>query len=54
MATYIPKQGDLVALTFDPQAGHEQNGKGAIARWDLEEVQSKSERRKGYIIGGTP
>ena len=27
MATYIPKKGDLVALTFDPQAGHEQRGR---------------------------
>ena len=24
---YIPKQGDLVILTFDPQAGHEQRGR---------------------------
>ena len=23
---YIPKQGDIVILTFDPQAGHEQQG----------------------------
>lgn len=22
MAGYIPSQGDLVALTFDPQSGH--------------------------------
>jgi mRNA interferase MazF len=27
MATYIPKKGDLVALTSDPQAGHEQRGR---------------------------
>ncbi len=27
MATYIPKQGDLIAITFDPQAGHEQKGR---------------------------
>ncbi|HFC11352.1 MAG TPA: mRNA-degrading endonuclease [Anaerolineae bacterium] len=27
MAQYIPKQGDYVALTFDPQAGHEQKGR---------------------------
>ncbi len=27
MAAYIPKQGDLVALTFDPQSGHEQKGR---------------------------
>ena len=24
---YTPKQGDIVALTFDPQAGHEQQGR---------------------------
>ena len=24
MTTWIPKQGDLVVLDFDPQAGHEQ------------------------------
>ena len=27
MAAYIPRQGDLVALTFDPQSGHEQKGR---------------------------
>jgi len=27
MAAYTPRQGDLVALTFDPQAGHEQKGR---------------------------
>lgn len=27
MATYIPKQGDIIAITFDPQAGHEQKGR---------------------------
>lgn len=27
MATYIPRKGDLVALTFDPQSGHEQKGR---------------------------
>ena len=24
---YIPKKGDLVVLTFDPQSGHEQRGR---------------------------
>jgi len=24
---YIPKQGDIVALSFDPQSGHEQKGR---------------------------
>jgi mRNA interferase MazF len=27
MTAWIPKQGDLVALDFDPQAGHEQKGR---------------------------
>jgi mRNA interferase MazF len=27
MAAYIPRKGDFVALTFDPQAGHEQRGR---------------------------
>ena len=27
MGIYIPKKGDFVALTFDPQAGHEQKGR---------------------------
>lgn len=25
-ATYVPERGDIVWLTFDPQAGHEQAG----------------------------
>ena len=27
MVTYIPEQGDIVALNFDPQSGHEQKGR---------------------------
>ena len=27
MAAYVPRQGDLVALYFDPQSGHEQKGR---------------------------
>ena len=27
MSHYIPKKGDFVVLTFDPQAGHEQKGR---------------------------
>jgi len=27
VAEYIPKKGDLIALSFDPQAGHEQRGR---------------------------
>jgi mRNA interferase MazF len=26
MAPYVPRKGDLVTLTFDPQSGHEQSG----------------------------
>lgn len=25
--SYVPKQGDIILLEFDPQAGHEQKGK---------------------------
>ena len=27
MPGYVPKKGDFVILTFDPQAGHEQKGR---------------------------
>ena len=27
MATYIPTKGDFITLTFDPQSGHEQQGR---------------------------
>jgi len=27
MAAYIPRQGDLVSLDFNPQSGHEQQGR---------------------------
>jgi len=27
MARYVPKKGDFVALSFDPQSGHEQKGR---------------------------
>ena len=27
MAAYVPRHGDLVALDFDPQSGHEQKGR---------------------------
>lgn len=27
MAVYIPRQGDIIAITFDPQAGQEQKGR---------------------------
>lgn len=27
MPAYLPRKGDFVALTFDPQSGHEQRGR---------------------------
>ena len=27
MAIYVPQKGDLIALTIDPQSGHEQKGR---------------------------
>jgi len=27
VAAYVPRKGDFVALTFDPQSGHEQRGR---------------------------
>jgi mRNA interferase MazF len=27
MAAYIPRKGDVIAVTFDPQSGHEQRGR---------------------------
>ncbi|MFZ1730272.1 MAG: type II toxin-antitoxin system PemK/MazF family toxin [Bacteroidota bacterium] len=27
MARFVPKQGDFIALSFDPQSGHEQSGR---------------------------
>lgn len=27
MAAYVPRKGDFVAVTFDPQSGHEQHGR---------------------------
>ncbi|MGD8845662.1 MAG: type II toxin-antitoxin system PemK/MazF family toxin, partial [Desulfobacteraceae bacterium] len=27
MGTYTPRQGDLIAITFDPQSGYEQKGR---------------------------
>src|SRR5947199_9072601 len=27
MAKYVPRKGDLIALSFDPQSGHEQRGR---------------------------
>jgi mRNA interferase MazF len=30
MAAYIPKQGDIIGITFDPQSGHEQKGRRPV------------------------
>ena len=27
MAAYIPRQGDIISISFDPQSGHEQKGR---------------------------
>ncbi len=27
LSGYVPKQGDFIALSFDPQSGHEQKGR---------------------------
>ncbi len=27
MAVYVPRPGDIIAITFDPQSGHEQKGR---------------------------
>jgi len=27
VAQYIPRKGDLIAVSFDPQSGHEQKGR---------------------------
>jgi mRNA interferase MazF len=27
MADYVPRKGELIALTFEPQSGHEQRGR---------------------------
>lgn len=27
MASYIPRKGDFISLSFDPQSGHEQKGR---------------------------
>jgi mRNA interferase MazF len=27
MAVYIPRQGDIIAITFDPRSGHERKGR---------------------------
>lgn len=46
MAGYIPAQGDLISLTFDPQAGHEQKGR----RPALVISKNLFNRRTGFAI----
>jgi hypothetical protein len=35
MAVYIPGKGDFIAVTFDPQSGHEQKGGVVIGGFEL-------------------
>ena len=46
MTRYIPRQGDFIILSFDPQSGHEQSGRRPAL------VVSKFEfnRRTGLVI----
>lgn len=43
---YIPQKGDLVILTFDPQAGHEQKGR----RLALVMSNSKFNKAVGFAL----
>jgi mRNA interferase MazF len=67
-ARYVPERGDLIWLTFDPQAGHEQAGRRPALvlspaayneRSRLALVCPVTTRRKGYpfevvLPGGLP
>ncbi|HET6522213.1 MAG TPA: endoribonuclease MazF [Geminicoccaceae bacterium] len=67
-ARYVPERGDLIRLTFDPQAGHEQAGRRPALvlspaayseRSRLALVCPVTTRRKGYpfevvLPGGLP
>ena len=46
MAEYIPRKGDLLVLTFDPQSGHEQRGR----RPALVVSNDLFNRRTGFCI----
>src|SRR5258708_20838792 len=37
MADYVPRKGELITLTFDPQSGHEERGRrpGLVVSHDL-------------------
>ena len=54
---YVPDEGDLVWLTFDPQSGHEQGGRRPAMILSLREYNAKARlalacpitsQRKGY------
>ncbi len=49
MASYIPRRGDLVWLSFDPQAGHEQAG-----RRPAFVLSPESYNRKTNLLLGCP
>ena len=44
--SYVPDRGDLVWLSFDPQAGHEQTGR----RPALVLTRSSYDRRSGLAV----
>jgi mRNA interferase MazF len=46
MVNYIPKRGDFIALTFDPQAGHEQKG----TRPALVVSRTAFNKRMGFVL----
>ena len=46
MVSYIPKERDFIALSFDPQAGHEQMGK----RPGLVGSNTAFNRRMGFVF----
>jgi mRNA interferase MazF len=46
LVNYIPKRGDFIRLTFDPQAGHEQRGN----RPALVLSQDKFNLKMGFIF----
>ena len=46
MVEYIPKKGDFISLSFDPQAGHEQMGK----RPGLVVSNTAFNKRMGFVF----
>lgn len=39
---YIPKQGDIIYLTLDPQAGHEQSGRRPVLVVSRDEFNTRT------------